>query len=148
MKNYFAVVFIFLYSCVYSQITDTCEYVSQSYDLGGLDCAWGVLYSDFTIDSYQWVNCDANYTPFVNDTSEFYQSSYDGNVAVIIEAFGCTDTSYCHDICVWGIEEISLSHKELISIVDITGKETDDKPNTILIYMYSDGTTEKVIRVE
>jgi hypothetical protein len=148
MKNYFAVVFILLYSSVYSQISDTCEYVSQNYALGGLDCAWGVYYSDFTIDSYQWVNCDANYTPFVNDTSAFYQSSYDGNVAVIIDALGCTDTSYCNDICVWGIEEISLSHKELVRIVDITGKETKDKPNTILIYMYSDGTTEKVLRVE
>ena len=28
------------------------------------------------------------------------------------------------------------------------GRETEDKPNTMLIYIYSDGTTEKVYRIE
>lgn len=127
---------------------DTCAYVSQNYSLGGLDCAWGVYGSNFPIDSYQWVNCDDMYAPFVGDTNEFYQSSYDGNIAVIIEMQGCIDTSFCYDICSWGIEEILLAKKELIKIIDITGRETDDKPFTLLIYIYNDGTTEKVYRID
>ena len=127
---------------------DTCDWVSQNQFLGGLDCAWGVWQANFQIDSYQWVNCDSSYSPFVGDTLDFYQSSYDGNVAVIIEGLGCIDTSYCHDICVWGIEEISNSEKKLLRIIDITGRNTEDKPNTVLIFIYSDGTTERVFRVE
>jgi hypothetical protein len=36
----------------------------------------------------------------------------------------------------------------LIKIVDYLGRETELKPNTPLIYIYSDGTAEKVFRVE
>lgn len=43
------------------------------------------------------------------------------------------------------IQEIELKKKELIKIIDITGRETSVKPNSILIYLYSDGTTEKVV---
>lgn len=133
---------------VNAQIPDTCLYVSENYSLGGLDCAWGILEAGFTIDSYQWVNCDDIYAPFIDDTSAFYQSNYAGNVAVIIEALGCVDTSYCHEVCIWGIEEFLPSKKEIVTITDITGRETEDTPNTLLIYVYSDGTTEKMIRIE
>jgi hypothetical protein len=135
----------------YSQITDTCEYVSENYNLGGLDCSWGVTDADFTIDSYQWVNCDNMYSHFIDDTTSQYESSYNGNVAVIIEALGCIDTSFCQDICTWGIEEIeknTMSKKEVTKIIDLRGRESEDEPNRILIYVYSDGTTEKRFRVE
>lgn len=39
-------------------------------------------------------------------------------------------------------------NKNLIKIVDLMGRETEGNPNTVLIYIYSDGTTEKVFRVE
>lgn len=38
--------------------------------------------------------------------------------------------------------------KELLKITDLMGRETEDKPNTLLIYIYSDGTAEKVFRTE
>lgn len=47
-----------------------------------------------------------------------------------------------------GVEEHAKEPKELIKTVDLIGRETEDKPNTVLIYIYSDGTTEKVFRVE
>jgi len=47
-----------------------------------------------------------------------------------------------------GIEEPSMPIRQLIKIVDILGKETEDKPNSLLIYIYSDGTTEKVYRFD
>ncbi|XOV69279.1 MAG: hypothetical protein ACFHU9_08845 [Fluviicola sp.] len=38
--------------------------------------------------------------------------------------------------------------KELVRITDLMGRESKDIPNTTLIYIYSDGTTEKVYRIE
>ncbi len=46
------------------------------------------------------------------------------------------------------IEELTMSSRELIKTIDLMGRETEDQPNTPLIYIYSDGTTEKVFRME
>ena len=56
----------------------------------------------------------------------------------------------CNNLCstILDVEEISSTPKELIKIVNLMGRETECKPNTVLIYMYSDGTTEKVFKVE
>lgn len=40
------------------------------------------------------------------------------------------------------------NEKQLYKIIDLMGKESDDITNTILIYIYDDGTTKKVFRVE
>jgi len=45
------------------------------------------------------------------------------------------------------INELSTS-KSLIQILDLMGRETSFKPNTPLIYVYDDGSTEKVFSVE
>lgn len=37
---------------------------------------------------------------------------------------------------------------ELIGIFDTLGREAKDEPNTLLIYVYSDGTKKKVFRIE
>ena len=47
-----------------------------------------------------------------------------------------------------GIMETNTPPKQLIKIVDVQGRETPFKPNTPLIYIYDDGTIEKVFRVE
>ena len=44
--------------------------------------------------------------------------------------------------------EIGNPIREVIKITDLMGRETEYKPNTVLIYVYSDGTTEKVFKVE
>lgn len=48
------------------------------------------------------------------------------------------------------IDELQLSHgpKELIGIYDLMGRPTTEKSNTVLIYVFSDGTTKKVFRVK
>ena len=46
-----------------------------------------------------------------------------------------------------GITELTTS-KNLIQILDLMGRETSFKPNTPLIYVYDDGSTEKVFSVE
>ena len=47
----------------------------------------------------------------------------------------------------WGLEELS-SYKELVKIIDYMGRETEFKPNTPLIFIYSDGTREQVMKME
>jgi hypothetical protein len=48
-----------------------------------------------------------------------------------------------------GIPESEIhSNKELLRIIDLMGRESEDKPNSTLIYIYSDGTMEKVYRME
>lgn len=58
---------------------------------------------------------------------------------------------------IWGLtldvdqiqfDTISAQNKELIKIIDIEGRETEFKPNTVLFYLYSDGTVKKVFEVE
>ena len=45
------------------------------------------------------------------------------------------------------IDELTTS-KNLIQILDMMGRETSFIPNTPLIYVYDDGSTEKVFSVE
>lgn len=44
--------------------------------------------------------------------------------------------------------EMLTSNRSLVKIVDITGREVEYKPSTTLIYIYNDGSTEKVFIVE
>ncbi len=46
------------------------------------------------------------------------------------------------------IPELYSKDKELIKIIDILGRETIVKPNTPLIYIYSDGSCERVFEIE
>ena len=47
-----------------------------------------------------------------------------------------------------GLNEIQNLPLNLIQILDLMGRETSFKPNTPLIYVYDDGSTEKVFSVE
>ena len=47
-----------------------------------------------------------------------------------------------------GLNELSNTPKQLIKIVDLMGRETPYKPNTVLIYVFDDGSTEKVFKME
>lgn len=53
-----------------------------------------------------------------------------------------------HNCALIGLEEITPNQKKLVKIVDILGRETTFKPNTPLIYVYSDGSTERVMKLE
>ena len=47
-----------------------------------------------------------------------------------------------------GIEQLTNTKKELVKIIDFMGRETEFKPNTPLIFIYSDGTRERVMEIE
>ncbi|WP_107037683.1 endonuclease I family protein [Brumimicrobium mesophilum] len=53
---------------------------------------------------------------------------------------------------IWGdqtssnvINQLEQTHKEILKIIDITGREVTPKSNTMLIYIYNDGSREKRI---
>ncbi|MDC3309069.1 leucine-rich repeat domain-containing protein [Crocinitomicaceae bacterium] len=58
----------------------------------------------------------------------------------------CNYPENCDDSSV-GLTELTSS-KNLIQILDLMGRETSFKPNTPLIYVYDDGSTEKVFTIE
>ena len=44
--------------------------------------------------------------------------------------------------------ELELPNKEVVKVLDLMGRETSDRPNTVLIYIYSDGSMERIYRLE
>lgn len=49
--------------------------------------------------------------------------------------------------CTTSLEDTKLESKKVVRVTDLLGRETVLKPNTPLIYIYSDGTTERVFNV-
>ncbi len=47
-----------------------------------------------------------------------------------------------------GITELFSEEKKLVNIVDFMGRKIEFKPNTPLIFIYSDGTRERVMKIE
>ena len=58
------------------------------------------------------------------------------------------DSCSCFLVDNTGIEELLQNEKELVKIIDFMGRETEFKPNTPLIFIYSDGTVEKKMILE
>ncbi len=48
--------------------------------------------------TYQWVDCNNNYTPLVGETAQSLVVTANGNYAVIVTENGCTDTSSCYAV--------------------------------------------------
>jgi hypothetical protein len=46
-----------------------------------------------------------------------------------------------------GLVELEGADRTLVKIIDLMGRETTFKPNTPLIYIYSDGTSERVMKI-
>lgn len=64
--------------------------------------------------SYQWLDCNNSYAAIPGATSQTYTATANGNFAVAITASGaCTDTSSCHSVLTFGLNEnnaeVSLS---------------------------------------
>lgn len=71
--------------------------------------------------------------------------SCDPTVKAAVQSSYSNPTSQSGNI---GLSEIVAIDKKLVRIIDTMGRETEYKPNTLLIYVYSDGTTEKVYRIK
>ena len=68
----------------------------------------------------------------------------------VVDLNGCVVVSECDSIMdVNGVGELGINDEsELIKIVDLMGRATQENPNTVLIYMYSDGTNKRIFRID
>ncbi|MEZ5046486.1 MAG: T9SS type A sorting domain-containing protein [Chitinophagaceae bacterium] len=48
--------------------------------------------------SYQWVDCNSNYTALFGETNQSFTPTINGSYAVIITIGNCKDTSMCYDL--------------------------------------------------
>jgi len=108
---------------------------------------------------------DEKYTVTISNFSVFGAAIPDYSYEVIImtemNGSNLVHPPNCPNLTVWdedscscflvdntGIEELLQNEKELVKIVDFMGRETEFKPNTPLIFIYSDGTVEKKMILE
>jgi hypothetical protein len=96
--------------------------------------------------SYQWIYCDS--VEIEGATFQSFTPTENGNYAVVITQDGCVDTSGCYLINSVGISELNHGQKKIVKFLDTMGRETEFKPNTLLFIMFSDGTIEKVMKLE
>ena len=75
-----------------------------------------------------------NVTYSENATNWVYDLELNGNGQYSTNCGGCLSD----------ITEINSQEKQLVKIVDLMGRETEYKPNTPLLYIYSEGTIERV----
>jgi hypothetical protein len=67
---------------------------------------------------------------------------------VLYVALGGNNTIVTYDLTA-SIDELhSFGNKELVKIVDLMGREVSYEKNKVLIYVYSDGTTERIFEFE
>lgn len=56
----------------------------------------------------------------------------------------------CNQCIFWtnDLEELDFNSKEIVRIVDVMGVDCVEKSNGLMIYIYSDGSTKKVFKIE
>lgn len=99
--------------------------------------------------TYQWLDCNNDSTPVQNETNQSFTPSTSGDYSVEVDMNGCTVYSDCHRVDFVGINEYSndsMNEKEVLMILDQLGRETNFKPNTPLIYIYTDGTSKRIFK--
>ena len=43
------------------------------------------------------------------------------------------------------MDELQVDNKQILKIIDVTGRETQFRPNTVLIYIYNDGSHQRIL---
>jgi hypothetical protein len=115
-----------------------------------------VWFDTIITDTLNWVCLIGSFVADSAYTSFGFGNFFTDSATQFIDLMGCGSMLsyyYVDDISVFpntsvGIYELTNPKKKLIKIVDTMGRETDDKLNTLLFYIYSDGTTEKVFITE
>lgn len=116
-------------------ITDTANWVT----IGGTIIA-DSSYTNLSIGSF--------FNPNVTDTLEIYQNPTTFVVSYYLIDDVCVSNSASECFGAVQLNELTPNWKNLVRIVDVLGNDTDYKPNTVLIYIYSDGSYQKVFIVE
>lgn len=131
-----------------SYVSSCSGFPSLNFDLN-VSIAASTLTSAQTGGVYQWIDCDNGNTAILGANNQSYTATSVGNYAVVLGSGSCADTSDCYLIDAVGINDLlSNPEKELVKVVDVMGRVTDIKANTPLIFIYSDGTTKRVMKIE
>jgi hypothetical protein len=127
--------------------TITLTLTIDSIDVAVTNNGDGSLTANDSSASYQWVDCNQNYTPVANATNQTYSITQSGNFAVIISKGGCNDTSACVNMTTTGVlsalsaQAISVypnpandflninvgSQNVVVTLMEITGKLIETK---------------------
>lgn len=73
-----------------------------------------MLTSGASTGSYQWVDCNNNYSIISGETNQSFTATTNGNYAVIVTGNGCTDTSSCYAITSVGLQEAQQLNNVLL----------------------------------
>ena len=122
-------------------------YKELLYHSGGETLLWGHIGGELGVSTDMYVDPESNIGLCVLSNGggtnlyicdELYDYALSLNpISSIVPECGFTN-----------IPELYSKDKELIKIIDILGRETIVKPNTPLIYIYSDGSCERVFEIE
>ncbi len=128
--------------------TSTAEYIvtgTDAFGCQGIDTVL-VTVNDVTSSTQTQTALDS-YTWPVNGQTYLESGTY---TAVIPNAAGCDSTITLElTLNFTGIESLQFNAtKTLIKITDLNGKETPFKKNTVLLFIYEDGTVERVYEAE
>lgn len=129
-------------------VDDSCHVCSNQLIMDTLN--WIEVSGSFIPDQqYNYIVIGNFYSDATTETMLVFDSLYCGNVSSYYVDEICVSTnSLTCSIDPLGLVENATVEKQLIKIVDTMGREVDNNPNTLLIYVYSDGSTQKVFKVE
>lgn len=65
------------------------------------------LISNAQNSSYQWIDCDNNFSVLIGETNQNFKPSSNGNYAVVVSNQECSDTSRCVEISNVGINKLN-----------------------------------------
>ena len=116
---------------VYTNSSGSILGATQIADLPAVDSNWTTNTYTFTASAGQ-----------DGDTWLGFHSGPSGSSGIIYE--------FCGEQSSAGLQivDAKFAYKQVVKIVNLLGQETEYKPNTPLIYIYSDGSTEKVYSIE
>jgi len=61
---------------------------------------------------------------------------------------GTNYSSDCNNACTTSISELSQQDKKLVKILDLMGREVLQQKNNVLIFIYDDGSSERILQFE
>ncbi|MGI6718961.1 MAG: T9SS type A sorting domain-containing protein [Bacteroidales bacterium] len=118
------------------------------------------LIANQTNASYQWLNCDDNFSPIIGETNREFVAQFDGNYAVGITYNNCVDTSDCVFVEVIGIDNDFTDKKVIlysnpaenvlsIKLIGVTANRVDILDvNSKKIKEYYINNEESIINIE
>lgn len=113
----------------------------------------GLISSAVQLDNYYSMDYGFQYSDFLDAIDNNYGAHVTKGIAEYLNErinSGLNQIQIIGNLthpCINSINELDTRERELVRIVDIIGRETTFKPNVPLIYIYSDGTAEKLIRL-